>query len=73
MTSLFEAQTKRIQELDELVVTFQKVKGGLLAELNNQRANMNKLQTENKRFRERKRGTLGISGNGSKLCYSTDG
>jgi hypothetical protein len=58
MTSLLEAQTKRIQELDELVVTLQKIKGGLLAELNDQRANMNKLQAENKRFREREQEEL---------------
>jgi len=44
MKSLLEVQKKRIQELE--------------AELNAQRANVNKLQTDNKRFREREQEEL---------------
>ena len=58
MTSMLEGQKKRIPELDELVVILQKIKGGLEAELNAQRANVNKLQAENKRLREREQEEL---------------
>ena len=69
MTSLLEAQTKRIQELDELVVTLQKIKGGLLAELNDQRANVNMLQAEELLYCSKKSETLCATSSRDVLGY----
>ena len=59
MTSLLEAQKKRIQELE--------------AELNAQRANLNELLAENKSFREREQEELWELVEMDENCPSTNG